>query len=88
MVMRHWILAPLSGACGRCSAIIQAGELVQLVTLPGLERPLWRCQVCAEGPVPSQIAPPRHEDSPRRVFSFSAVKDLASDWKARQAGER
>ena len=86
--MRHWILAPLSGACGRCPAIIQQGEPVQLVKLPGLERPLWRCQACAEGAVPSQIGPQARQEPSRRDFAFTGMGSLAEDWKAKQAGDR
>ena len=74
--MTTWIRAATDSLCGLCSAQIAPGDLVLVMTLPGVKTPKTRCHACAGEPVPE--LPQRIETTPlARVESMRRL-DAAS----------
>ena len=95
--MRTWTRRSPEPHCGACGLELSAGDLVQLIAVPGTKRAKVRCWDCAEGPIPAEVPesapvlPPRvtHQESPpARRKGITAVADVVKDWKVRAAGER
>ena len=84
-----WVRAIGPRPCGRCSALIAAGEPVLFVTAAQL----WRCVACAkvtyQAEPPVDLAPLPVPEVPREQ-PFVAVRRLVGAFDARmaQTGER
>lgn len=93
--MRTWqrVSVP-SVQCGGCPATILKGELVQLISLPGVKTPRVRCQACAGGEPPKTLPAveltftnERGEEQPVKAMTRLGSLKTRFDWKQRSAGE-
>lgn len=81
--MRTWTTAKKNQFCGglhQQPTVIRKGDVMLVIEVPGLKRPLIRCAACA-GPEPAESEPVS-----RPKLSFSSFSDVAADWKIKQAG--
>jgi hypothetical protein len=71
--MRTWTRLPYEKLCGQCSRPIYREQPLQVITMTGVERRLYRCAECADGPVPTDL--PLVETTP----AIGGLPSLARD---------
>ncbi len=84
--MRTWIRADYARLCGGCNAVIRPGDPVQVLTLPAVSRPKYRCPTCAGEPAPDLPAYVERADPIVPMTPLRALK-LPVDFKAKASGE-
>jgi len=95
--MRTWRRAVTETICGGpCRQHIRKADPTLEIHIQGLKRALVRCASCAGEPVPTDLPPLEERPAntidptykPQRAPLFASVGTMATDWKARQSGER
>ena len=97
--MKTWTRRSPEPRCGgaNCGIDLHVGDLVQVITVPGVKRSKVRCWDCAEGPIPDDVPVPEPEPVAKltlkqrhdlRPGGLTALADIAKDWKQRASGER
>jgi len=79
-----WERVTLSAMCGNCGKLLSQDEPVLIKTLPGLKRPLRRCEAC-EGPAPPDLPRPivLHDRTSRMTSAKPLAIRALSQWKPR-----
>lgn len=79
--MREWTRYAYEKLCGVCSAQITRGRPIQVISLPGQAWRMYRCEACADGPVPPDL-PPLIETArgQRPMTSTAAIARSRGDW--------
>jgi len=88
--MKRWTRARIARRCGRCGALVAAGDPILELAIASVRSVLLRCVAC-EGPAPADLpAPAERTPAPANALPFARFSPglLPLDWKTAAAGAR
>jgi hypothetical protein len=83
---RTWTRSALVTCCGNCKEVIPKDCAIQVIAVPGVNRSMIRCPVCADSPAPEDL-PALPAPSMFIAPSFVSAGTLAADYKLAQAND-
>jgi len=89
--MIHWTRAVRDCLCGNCGKQLAPNDPLQVMTITGVSRRMYRCQECADGSIPANLPALQAKGKPdavrEREPTLVGILAKRYDVRMRQVGE-